>query len=121
MTECGTATSDGNAIQVLQGEAIIKGGSIDGVLFNAKGKIELHGCVDYDEETNKIAGVLLDGSNIDAVYDGNGSPSIIYDPKACPQETSSSTPQNGERVSMDVARIIHIGVVLCSVVVLARH
>jgi len=55
MTECGTATSDGNAIQVLQGEAIIKGGSIDGVLFNAKGKIELHGCVDYDEETQKLS------------------------------------------------------------------
>jgi len=101
------ATGDGNAIQVLQGEAIIKGGSIDGVLFNSKGKIEVHGCVEYDDDAKKIVGVLLDGSSIDAVYEGNRLPDIIYYPEVC--EATLPTPKSGGRKAM-----ISNGVVLCS-------
>merc|ERR1712238_179219 len=111
---CGTATGDGNALQILNGEAIIKGGIIGGVLFNSKGNIELHGCVEYDEDSKKVVGVLLDGSNIDAVYEGSGRPSIVYLPEMCPPEAPAPSPQNDGRKAM-----ISIGmIILCSFLIL---
>ena len=49
MKVCGKVTDDGRALQVVQGTAIVKGGTFEGVLYNMAGTIELHGCVDYDE------------------------------------------------------------------------
>jgi len=46
----------------------VKGGKFDGIFYNVEGDIEVHGCVVYDADTEMIAGVLLDGSDINVVY-----------------------------------------------------
>lgn len=97
---CGTATADGVAVQVIEGEAIIRGGTFEGVLYNYGGNIELYGCVEYDVDMGKITGTLLDGSNVDVIYDDAGRskpPSIVYQPEVCQQTASASgedTPEN---------------------------
>mmetsp|Transcript_10958 Transcript_10958/g.20041 ORF Transcript_10958/g.20041 Transcript_10958/m.20041 type:complete len:287 (-) Transcript_10958:3679-4539(-) len=113
---CGTATGDGVALQVIQGEAIVKGGTFEGVLFNVGGDIELHGCVEYDQDAGKIIGVLLDGSNIDVVYGQpkgqNKPPDIIYRPEVCPPKASAPTPQNGGGRAINHVVLMSISVVL---------
>lgn len=88
---CGTATGSGVALQVIQGEAIVKGGTFEGVFTNVGGDIELHGCVEYDKDTGKITGQLLDGSDINVVYEGNTPPVIVYE---CTEKEPAPTAQN---------------------------
>jgi len=114
---CGTATDDGVALQVIQGKAIVKGGTFEGVLYNLGGDIELHGCVVYAEDTQKITGVLLDGSNIDVMYsqpkDQNGAPVIVYDAEVCPTEAPESTPlSNTGRKTMNSVALVRASSVL---------
>ena len=94
---CGVATDTGNAIQIIQGKAIVKGGTFEGNFNNLQGDIEIHGCVEYDEETEKITGTLLDGVDIDVLYtqpDGqNQPPAIVYNSEVCRvQERDDVTP-----------------------------
>eukprot|EP00581_Thalassiosira_minuscula_P018961 CAMPEP_0183722012 /NCGR_PEP_ID=MMETSP0737-20130205/14093_1 /TAXON_ID=385413 /ORGANISM="Thalassiosira miniscula, Strain CCMP1093" /LENGTH=310 /DNA_ID=CAMNT_0025952097 /DNA_START=373 /DNA_END=1306 /DNA_ORIENTATION=+ len=99
---CGTPTSDGVALQVIMGEAIIKGGTFEGVLSNINGKIELHGCVEYDKDAGKITGVMLDGSDIDVEYSGS-KPKIVYVTDVCPLNDQTHTPESsGGRVAIHV-------------------
>ena len=93
---CGVKTDNGNAIQIIQGEAIIYGGEFDGNIYNLGGNLEVHGCVTYDEEASTITGTLLDGSYIDVKYvQPNGQdrqPSIVYLQEVCPKEETESVP-----------------------------
>mmetsp|Transcript_19181 Transcript_19181/g.40179 ORF Transcript_19181/g.40179 Transcript_19181/m.40179 type:complete len:279 (-) Transcript_19181:148-984(-) len=118
---CGTNHADGVALQVIQGEAVIKGGSIEGVIVNMKGDIELHGCVEYDEEAGKITGVLLDGSNIDVVYKSEGRrPTIISLPEVCEDETGTRArgPENGGGSTINHVALTSVSVVLGMIITL---
>eukprot|EP00580_Thalassiosira_gravida_P006553 CAMPEP_0201633034 /NCGR_PEP_ID=MMETSP0493-20130528/6468_1 /ASSEMBLY_ACC=CAM_ASM_000838 /TAXON_ID=420259 /ORGANISM="Thalassiosira gravida, Strain GMp14c1" /LENGTH=309 /DNA_ID=CAMNT_0048104671 /DNA_START=49 /DNA_END=978 /DNA_ORIENTATION=+ len=121
---CGTEDADGVALQVVQGEAIIKGGSIEGDIVNVKGDIELHGCVEYDEEAGKITGVLLDGSNIDVVYKGQGRrPSIISLPEVCGDETVAIArgSKNGGGSTFNHVALTSVSVVLGMIITLQSY
>ena len=87
---CGVQTDNGNAIQIIQGEAIIYGGAFDGNIYNLGGDVEVHGCVVHDEEAGTITGTLLDGTDINVKYvQPNGQdrpPSIVYQEDVCPKE-----------------------------------
>mmetsp|Transcript_31327 Transcript_31327/g.66673 ORF Transcript_31327/g.66673 Transcript_31327/m.66673 type:complete len:288 (+) Transcript_31327:68-931(+) len=110
---CGTATGDGNALQVVQGEAIIKGGTFEGVLYNVGGDIALYGCVKFDKETAKISGVLRDGSPIDIVYKGQKTlPSITYESKVCPPVAHSPSLESGGGKAAGRVALIIIGLYL---------
>ena len=93
---CGVQTDNGNAIQIIQGEAIIFGGVFDGNFYNLGGDVEVHGCVVYDEEVGTITGTLQDGSYINVKYvQPNGQdrpPNIVYQEEACPKEETESVP-----------------------------
>ena len=75
---CGVS-NNGNAIKVVMGEVIVKGGSFDGDFYNLQGSIQIHGCVEIVEteddgrRTTFIKGVLSDGSDIDVAYVGEKS------------------------------------------------
>lgn len=97
---CGVLTEDGNALQVLYGKAIIKGGQFEGKIYSISGDIEVHGCVELNEE--RITGFLLDGNNIDVGYDGQVNDlSIVYNETVCLGSTAGeadgvpATPPNG--------------------------
>lgn len=102
---CGTATDNGVALQVIEGKAIVKGGNFEGVLYNYSGRIEVHGCVVYDEDAQKITGVLLDGSNIEVNYGqpkgSNRPPVIVYQPELCPKEAPVSSSSSNEGAKMN--------------------
>jgi len=120
---CGTATGDGVALQVIQGKAIVKGGTFEGVFYNVAGDIELHGCVVYDEDAQKITGVLLDGSNIDVVYGqpkGQNRPPVIdYDSEVCPNKAPEPTPaSNGGRKTMNRVALVGASFVLGVIITL---
>jgi len=93
---CGVKTDNGNAIQIIQGEAIIYGGVFDGNIYNLGGDVEVHGCVEYDEEAGTITGTLLDGSDINVKYvqpnGQNRPPNIVYQEEVCPKEETESVP-----------------------------
>lgn len=92
---CGTSTDDGVALQVIQGEAVIKGGTFEGNLYNYQGIIELHGCLYYSEDKGNITGILLDGSNMNVVYEQpanqNIRPVIVYLEESCPEPSLLSS------------------------------
>lgn len=102
---CGTTTDNGVALQVIEGEAIVKGGNFEGVLYNYSGRIEVHGCVVYDKGAQKITGVLLDGSNIEVNYgQPKGSdrpPVIVYQPELCPKEAPDSPLSSNRGANMN--------------------
>ena len=81
------------AIHVVQGKAIIKGGTFEGGFYNDRGTIEVHGCVVYDVNSQKIVGVLLDGTDIDVMYGQptgqNLPPNINLDYLSCPEKEVS--------------------------------
>lgn len=87
---CGVTTTYGAALRVIQGKAIIKGGTFDGVIYNLAGDVEVHGCVEYDKDVYRLKGVLLDGSEIDVSYsqskDQIDPPTIVYDSSLCPKQ-----------------------------------
>jgi len=101
---CGVETDNGNAIQIIQGEAIIYGGAFEGNIYNLGGDVEVHGCVEYDEEASTITGTLFDGSYIDVKYvQPNGQdrqPSIVYLEEVCPKEETESVPASDTSGSM---------------------
>ena len=87
---CGVQTNDGNALQVLYGKAIIKGGQFEGNIYSMSGDIEIHGCVEHDGE--RIAGYLLDGNKLDVKFDGQqNNLDIVYDEKVCQGDLSEAT------------------------------
>ncbi|KAL9184414.1 hypothetical protein ACHAXT_002500 [Thalassiosira profunda] len=101
---CGPNKDDGVALRVIQGEAIVSGGSFEGAVHNVDGTIEVQGCgLEYDEELGTITGFLTDGSEIDVEYQqpsGQIIPPVIrnFDDKACslPEpEGPSPAPGNG--------------------------
>ena len=87
---CGVS-NNGNAIKVVMGEVIVKGGLFDGDFYNLQGSIQIHGCVEIVEieedgrRTTYINGVLSDGSDIDVAYVGEENQlDIVQDDAACP-------------------------------------
>ncbi|KAL7543084.1 hypothetical protein ACHAXR_013038 [Thalassiosira sp. AJA248-18] len=116
---CGTVTSDGVALQVIQGEAIIKGGTFEGIINNFSGDVEFHGCVVYDKDSGKITGVLLDGSAIDVMYTSTEDPpSIVYERDACPQQAPAPMPENGGGRRMNPVVLMCVSVVLGNIITL---
>lgn len=115
---CGVAVDDGVALHVIQGKAVVKGGTFEGVFENISGEIQLHGCVVYNEDTEVISGVLADGSEINVVYKQpkgqNGKPVIVYEPSVCPQKAPESPPNKGRKTAM-VAKLVLacVGVLGC--------
>lgn len=116
---CGVYVDGGNAIQILQGKAIIYGGTFEGDIYNIQGDLELHGCIEYDADSEHITGTLNDGSEIDVAYaqpkGQNRPPSIIYNEDACPtKETSSSesAQTNASHMMMKPPVYISLSVVL---------
>lgn len=98
MNVCGVKTDDGNALQVLYGKAIIKGGMFEGNIYSLSGDIEVHGCVKFDGEI--ITGVLLNGNEIDAKF--NGQPNdlqIVYDESVCKNDTPSEAADSSDALS----------------------
>ncbi|KAL7525665.1 hypothetical protein ACHAWF_001460 [Thalassiosira exigua] len=97
---CGVDTPNGVALHVIQGKAIVRGGSFQGNFYNMGGTIELHGCLEYDEEADKIQGALLDGSVLDVDWaqpKGQSSrPTIVFDKSSCPQEAALKESGAGE-------------------------
>ena len=84
---CGVLTDDGNALQVLYGKAIIKGGQFEGNIYSISGEIDIHGCVELNE--GRITGFLSDGNNIDVRYNGQTNDlTIVYNETVC-QEFSA--------------------------------
>lgn len=92
---CGIASVDGIALHVIQGKAVVKGGTFEGSFYNERGQIEVHGCVVYDDETRKIVGVLLDGSDIDVLYrqptGQNSPPNITLNYTSCAESSKTIT------------------------------
>ena len=107
---CGVDDDDGKALQVAKGEADIKGGTFEGVIYNLDGKVRVHGCVEYDDDTQQIKGVLLDGSRIDVAYEQpngqNSPPDIVYESNVCPNNQPGSTEPNGGQKMMSSMAII---------------
>lgn len=106
---CGVATDDGVALQVIQGKAVVKGGTYEGMFYNIEGDIEVHGCVVYDEGSQMIVGVLTDGSDINVFYGQPGGqsrlPVIMYHPDACPKEGApeSTTPISNQGLKLTIS------------------
>jgi hypothetical protein len=106
---CGVATDDGVALQVIQGKAVVKGGTYEGMFYNIEGDIEVHGCVVYDEGSQMIVGVLTDGSDINVFYGQPGGqsrlPVIMYHPDACPKEGApeSTTPMSNQGLKLTIS------------------
>lgn len=89
LTVCGVQTDDGNAIQILYGKSIIKGGVFEGNIYSISGIIEVHGCVDFDGEM--ITGYLMDGERIDVKYVGEENDlQIIYNNATCQEDETSA-------------------------------
>lgn len=92
---CGIASVDGVALHVIQGKAVVKGGTFEGSFYNERGHIEVHGCVVYDDDTRKIVGVLLDGSDIDVLYrqptGQNLPPNITMNYTLCTESSKTIT------------------------------
>jgi len=79
---CGVS-NNGNAIKVVMGEVIVKGGTFDGDFYNLQGSIQIYGCVEIDKD-GRIKGVLSDGSAIDVAYVGEEEQlEIVYDETVC--------------------------------------
>jgi len=79
---CGVS-NNGNAIKVIMGEVIVKGGMFDGDFYNLQGSIQIYGCVKVRD--GRIEGVLSDGSAIDVAYVGEEEQlEIVYDESVCP-------------------------------------
>mmetsp|Transcript_33965 Transcript_33965/g.69226 ORF Transcript_33965/g.69226 Transcript_33965/m.69226 type:complete len:280 (+) Transcript_33965:74-913(+) len=79
---CGVSYN-GNAIKVIMGEVIVKGGMFDGDFYNLQGSILIYGCVEVRD--GRIEGVLSDGSVIDVAYVGEEEQlEIVYDESVCP-------------------------------------
>ena len=80
---------NGVSVHVVRGKAIVKGGTFEGGFYNDRGDIEVHGCVVYNDNSQTIVGVLLDGSNIDVAYrqptGQNIQPNITLSYSSCPE------------------------------------
>mmetsp|Transcript_12175 Transcript_12175/g.17508 ORF Transcript_12175/g.17508 Transcript_12175/m.17508 type:complete len:288 (-) Transcript_12175:108-971(-) len=94
---CGVS-NNGNAIKVVMGEVIVKGGMFDGDFYNLQGSIQIYGCVAIDDEKKdedgrmRIKGVLSDGSSIDVAYVGEEEQlEIVYDESVCPPAVAAPT------------------------------
>lgn len=93
-------TDDGNALQILYGKAIIRGGLWQGNIYSISGDIEVHGCVEFDGES--ITGTLLDGNKFNVAFVGQPNDvQIVYNETVCvdaaPSEAddSSNLPSSG--------------------------
>jgi len=96
---CGVSNTNGNAIKVVMGEVIVKGGMFDGDFYNLQGSIAVYGCVaiiDEEEEEDgqrRIKGVLSDGNVIDVAYVGKEKQlEIVYDESVCPPPAAVAAP-----------------------------
>lgn len=120
MKACGTVTDDGVALQVIMGEAIVKGGAFEGVFFNLQGDIELHGsCVEYDQESETITGRLLDGSEINVSYmqpkGQNRPPKTINSSEDCglpPSQPQPTTESGGGGLGINRVALMGASVVM---------
>lgn len=90
---CGVS-NNGNAIKVVMGEVIVKGGMFDGDFYNLQGLIQIYGCVKIEEEEDgrmRIKGVLSDDSAINVAYVGEQEQlEIVYDESVCPPTVAAA-------------------------------
>eukprot|EP00984_Skeletonema_dohrnii_P026228 scaffold15554_cov155-Skeletonema_dohrnii-CCMP3373.AAC.2 len=90
---CGVS-NNGNAIKVIMGEVIVKGGMFDGDFYNLQGSMQIYGCVEVRD--GRIEGVLSDGSAIDVAYVGEEEQlEIVYDESVCPAAPTIDDPTSG--------------------------
>ena len=122
---CGVS-NNGNAIKVVMGEVIVKGGSFDGDFYNLQGSIQTHGCVEIVETeddgrrtTTYIKGVLSDGSDIDVAYVGEENQlEIVQDDAACPSAPIAVDPSTSSGAELDsVGKKNSLVLILASTVV----
>jgi hypothetical protein len=115
---CGVTSYNGNAINVIMGEVIVKGGTFDGDFYNLKGSIQILGCVEY--KNGRINGVLSDGSVIDVAYVGEKQPDIVYSASVCPATPATADPTSrvgpGRSFSLSLvlaSMTVSLAVVVC--------
>lgn len=113
---CGVSYN-GNAIKVIMGEVIVKGGSFDGDFYNLQGDMAVYGCVELKD--GRIVGVLSDGSEIDVAYVGEEQGlEIVYDDSVCrssavvPETTTDPTSGSGRVISSTIMLLLSMAVSL---------
>jgi len=125
---CGVSNTNGNAIKVVMGEVIVKGGMFDGDFYNLQGSIAVYGCVaiiDEEDGQRRIKGVLSDGNVIDVAYVGEEKQlEIVYDESVCPPPAAVAAPtiadaETSSGVELDSVRRSNNSLVLLVLVSIA--